>query len=143
MQAASQPGDTDPAVRVDDHRRNLARIAELTGAPVDAALADDPALQGKVGWRLAADDRLPLVGPVPADAAQRAGARRQEQPRQVPRTEGLYLLTALGSRGLTLAPLLGEVLAAWITGAPLPLAASLMDAIDPARFVSRAARKST
>ncbi|MBQ0961432.1 bifunctional tRNA (5-methylaminomethyl-2-thiouridine)(34)-methyltransferase MnmD/FAD-dependent 5-carboxymethylaminomethyl-2-thiouridine(34) oxidoreductase MnmC [Ideonella sp. 4Y11] len=139
--ATSQPGDTDPAVRVDDHRRNLARIAELTGTPLDATLAEHPALQGKVGWRLAADDRLPLVGPVPADALQRAGARRQEQPRQVPRVEGLYLLTALGSRGLTMAPLLGEVLAAWITGAPVPLAASLMDAIDPARFVARAARK--
>ena len=33
-----------------------------------------------------------------------------------------------------------EVLAAWITGAPVPLASSLMDAIDPARFIARAAR---
>ncbi|MBQ0932399.1 FAD-dependent 5-carboxymethylaminomethyl-2-thiouridine(34) oxidoreductase MnmC [Ideonella alba] len=139
--ATSQRGDTDPAVRTDDHRRNLARMAELTGQPVDPLLAEHPALEGKVGWRLAADDRLPLVGPVPADAPARAGARRQEQPRQVPRVEGLYLLTALGSRGLTLAPLLGEVLAAWICGAPVPLAASLLDAIDPARFVARAARK--
>ena len=79
---------------------------------------------------------------MPADAPARAGARRQEQPRQVPRIEGLYLLTALGSRGLTLAPLLGEVVAAWICGSPVPLAASLLDAIDPARFVARAARRS-
>ena len=63
------------------------------------------------------------------------------QPRQIARLDGLYLLSALGSRGLTLAPLLGEVLAAWVSGAPLPLASSLLDAIDPARFIARAARK--
>lgn len=139
--ATSQPDDTDRAVRPEDHRRNLARISELTGQPVDLKLADDPAVMGKVGWRLAVDDRLPLLGPVPADAPARAGARRLQQSRQVPRVDGLYLLCALGSRGLTLAPLLGEVLAAWICGTPVPLASSLLDAIDPARFVARAARK--
>ena len=34
-----------------------------------------------------------------------------------------------------------EVLAAWVSGAPLPLASSLLDAVDPARFIARAARK--
>jgi tRNA 5-methylaminomethyl-2-thiouridine biosynthesis bifunctional protein len=139
--ATSQPGDADPALRAEDHRHNLRHIAALTGQPADPALADDPRMQGKVGWRLATDDRLPLVGPVPAPAAARAGHRRQEQPRQIARVDGLYLLSALGSRGLTLAPLLGEVLAAWVSGAPLPLASSLLDAVDPARFIARAARK--
>lgn len=139
--ATNQPGDTDAAVRPSDHARNLAHLSELVGVPVDPALAEHVDVQGKVGWRLACDDRLPLVGPVPAPQAQRQGARRQEQVRQVPRIEGLYLMTALGSRGLTLAALLGDVLSAWITGAPMPLAASLLDAIDPARFIARAARK--
>ncbi|WP_374585334.1 FAD-dependent 5-carboxymethylaminomethyl-2-thiouridine(34) oxidoreductase MnmC [Ideonella dechloratans] len=149
--ATSQPGDEDPALRLADHLSNVGQWDRLLGRSPDAeaqarreallatAMAQG-ALTGRVGWRLACDDRLPLVGPVPLPAAQRAGARQQEQPRRVPRVPGLYVLSALGSRGITLAPLLGEVLAAWITGAPVPLASSLMDAIDPARFIARAAR---
>jgi tRNA 5-methylaminomethyl-2-thiouridine biosynthesis bifunctional protein len=45
------------------------------------------------------------------------------------------VLTGLGSRGLTTAALCGELIAAQATGAPWPLEADLVDAIDPARFV--------
>jgi tRNA 5-methylaminomethyl-2-thiouridine biosynthesis bifunctional protein len=98
-------------------------------------------LDGRVAWRLAMEDRLPLVGPVPLKSMELAGARRLDQPRHVPRVPGLYVFTALGSRGITWAPLLGELLAASIVAAPLPLPGSLVDALDPARFVSRAARQ--
>ncbi|HSI61396.1 MAG TPA: FAD-dependent 5-carboxymethylaminomethyl-2-thiouridine(34) oxidoreductase MnmC [Ideonella sp.] len=147
--ATSQPGDTEPALRDADHAANFAQITKLTGLPVASlleALGDrQHLLRGRVGWRLASDDRLPVVGPVTAPlagAGPLAGAvARLEQPRQVPRVEGLYVFTALGSRGITLAPLLAQTLAAWITGAPLPLGAGLIDAIDPARFVSRRLRQ--
>lgn len=152
--ATNQPEDPDPALRLADHLANMEQLARLLNQPGDhhedtgreALLAEamaDGRLSGRVGWRLSCDDRLPLVGPVPAPAAQRVGALRQEQPRMVSRVPGLYVLSALGSRGITLAPLLGEVLAAWITGAPVPLASSLMDAIDPARFTARAARSAS
>jgi tRNA 5-methylaminomethyl-2-thiouridine biosynthesis bifunctional protein len=75
-------------------------------------------------------------------AALLQGARRLEQPRHVPRVSGLYVLAALGSRGITWAPLLGELLAAAIVGAPLPLPGSLLDAVDPGRFAARALRRS-
>jgi tRNA 5-methylaminomethyl-2-thiouridine biosynthesis bifunctional protein len=52
----------------------------------------------------------------------------------------LFVLGGLGSRGFTWGPLAGEVLAAWIDGAPVPLEADLLDAIDPARWTVRAAR---
>jgi tRNA 5-methylaminomethyl-2-thiouridine biosynthesis bifunctional protein len=54
----------------------------------------------------------------------------------------LYVLTGLGSRGITQAALAGELLAAWITGAPMPAPASLVDAVDVARWAARAARRS-
>jgi tRNA 5-methylaminomethyl-2-thiouridine biosynthesis bifunctional protein len=82
-----------------------------------------------------------VLGGVPLPGAGLAGAHRLEQPRHVPRVPGLYVFAALGSRGISWAPLLGEVLAAGIVGAALPLPGSLMDAIDAARFVSRAARR--
>jgi tRNA 5-methylaminomethyl-2-thiouridine biosynthesis bifunctional protein len=79
-----------------------------------------------------------VIGPVPALDLSQA---RLDQPRFVPRRRGLHVLTALGSRGITWAPLAARTLAAWIGGAPLPLEASLLDAIDVARFESRAARQ--
>jgi tRNA 5-methylaminomethyl-2-thiouridine biosynthesis bifunctional protein len=51
------------------------------------------------------------------------------------------VFTALGSRGITQAALGGELLASWLTGAPMPAPASLLDALDPARFVARAQRR--
>ena len=39
------------------------------------------------------------------------------------------------------APLLGRLLTAQITGGPLPLEQGLVDAVDPARFQVRAARR--
>jgi tRNA 5-methylaminomethyl-2-thiouridine biosynthesis bifunctional protein len=53
----------------------------------------------------------------------------------------LFVFTALGSRGITWSALGAQVLAAAVTGAPSPLEASLLDSIDPARFVSRSARR--
>lgn len=141
--ATSHENDDEPGLREADHRANLARLESLVGA--DPALLGRilarPGVTGRVGWRVGFDDRLPVLGPVPATGAVLHGARRLEQPRHVPRVEGLYVLTGLGSRGITWAPLLADTLAAWVTGAPSPLPSSLLDAIDPARFVSRGVRQ--
>jgi len=47
----------------------------------------------------------------------------------------------MGSRGIGWAALCAQVLAAQVSGAPMPLEASLLDAIDPARFAVRAYRQ--
>jgi tRNA 5-methylaminomethyl-2-thiouridine biosynthesis bifunctional protein len=135
--ATSDLADGERTVRDADHAANLAQAERLTG---QRALPAAGALTGRVGWRCVADDRLPVVGPVPDQARSRQLKLGQEQPRHVPRIAGLYVYTALGSRGITWAPLLGEALASWITGAPMPLEAGLIDAIDAARFVSRQVR---
>ncbi|HJV62222.1 MAG TPA: bifunctional tRNA (5-methylaminomethyl-2-thiouridine)(34)-methyltransferase MnmD/FAD-dependent 5-carboxymethylaminomethyl-2-thiouridine(34) oxidoreductase MnmC [Albitalea sp.] len=134
--ATSQAGDETPDCRDSDHAENLAKLATLTGRPVDVSPA---ALQGRVGWRWVSADRLPLIGAVPdLDAAPSA---RLDQPRFVPRVPGLFVFTGLGSRGIVWCSLGAQVLAAMASGAPVPLEASLLDAIDPARFLSRSARR--
>lgn len=130
--ATAQAGDTDAALRPADEAANLLRYAAITGAPLRAPTQPLP---GRTAFRLLAADRLPVVGPVPQPGAL------HDQPRRVPRLPGLHVCTALGSRGITWAPLLGEVLAAWVTGLPAPLEADLLDAIDPARFAARQARR--
>jgi tRNA 5-methylaminomethyl-2-thiouridine biosynthesis bifunctional protein len=137
--ASSQPGDLDAAVRDEDHCSNLAQLSRLLGVPIDVPLS---ALNGRTGWRWVAQDKLPVIGAVPvANAGHGDSHRPLDQPRFVPRVAGLYVFTALGSRGLTWSALGARTLAALISGAPSPLEASLLDAIDPARFVSRAVRR--
>jgi tRNA 5-methylaminomethyl-2-thiouridine biosynthesis bifunctional protein len=148
--ATSHVGDTCKSLRIEDHLANLAQ-ADVGRKRAAASLTEEQRAAhlarlatGRVGWRQVSADRLPLVGPVPA---ARAGAmedklrpRKLEQARHVPRVEGLYVLCALGSRGITLAPLLGQTLASWVTGWPQPVGADLLDAMDPARFFSKRLR---
>jgi tRNA 5-methylaminomethyl-2-thiouridine biosynthesis bifunctional protein len=133
--AASQHGDEDPSVRESDQRANLAQLSRLLPIPEDIPAT---ALHGRTGWRSVADDRLPVVGAVPDRSKE---GERQDQARLVPRVPGLYVFTALGSRGITWAPLAARVLASLICGSPPALGADLVDAIDPARFTVRQARR--
>ena len=135
--ATAQRDDADPSVRETDHALNLAQLARLLGHPI---ALDSRSLEGRAAWRCSAVDRLPLIGAVPDPAAQGA---RLDQPRFVPRLPGLYVFSALGSRGITWSALGAQVLASWVTGAPAPIGASLWDAVDPARFVSRKVRRAT
>lgn len=49
--------------------------------------------------------------------------------------DNLFVLAGLGSRGLTTAPLMAELLAAQIAGDPLPLDVKLLAALSPNRFL--------
>ena len=118
------------------HWHNLERLQRLTGLPAPADLA---AVQGRSGWRLHTDDRLPIAGAMPL--REWPAGQRRDQARLLPRVQGLFVLTALGARGLTLAPLLGRLVAAQATGTPWPLEQDLADAVDPARWRVRAARR--
>ncbi len=128
---AGEPGDE--AVREADHRWNLERLQRLTGLTAPPAPSS---WQGRTGYRLHTDDRLPIVGALPT-AAQ---PPRQDQGRLLLREPGLFVLTALGARGLTLGPLMARMVAAQATGSPWPLEQELADAVDPARWAVRAAR---
>lgn len=148
--ATSQPGDPDPSVRAEDHRLNLARLGAMSPVlRLDPGAWPAHALQGRTAWRCVSRDRLPLVGGVPAawipgpsnPVDDGAAPGHADQPRHVPRVPGLYLCSALGSRGITLAGLAGELIASMVGGTPWPLGADLADAVDPARFLTRAHRR--
>ncbi|CAN7450112.1 FAD-dependent 5-carboxymethylaminomethyl-2-thiouridine(34) oxidoreductase MnmC [Acidovorax sp. LjRoot129] len=67
--------------------------------------------------RCTAPDRLPIVGPVDAETLP-----------------GLWACTAMGARGLTLALLCGELLAAQLQGEPLPMDTKLARALGTTRL---------
>ncbi|HET9405048.1 MAG TPA: FAD-dependent oxidoreductase, partial [Burkholderiales bacterium] len=118
----------------EDHAGNLERLERLL--PGTAARLDPSRLTGSVGFRCVAPDRLPLIGSMPEAGAQ-PGARAGI----LPRLPGLYGAFAYASRGLTWAALGGELIASAIEGEPLPVESDLADAIDPARFMLRRARR--
>ena len=107
------------------HANNWRRLQELlpNAAPtLQAAFAstshsDTAAVCAWASVRCTATDRLPIVGPVDAQALP-----------------GLWVCTAMGARGLTRAVLCGELLAALVNAEPLPLDARLARAMGTARL---------
>lgn len=115
--------DTDTSSRAQDHVANLERLKSLlprTARQLQAEFSSDR-VQAWVGVRCASPDRLPLLGPT--------------------RRPGLWVCTAMGSRGLTMAVLCGELLAAWLHGEPLPIEQSLARRLLPGRFDRKAASR--
>lgn len=94
----------------------------------------------RIGVRCSVRDLTPMMGAVPHFSAQQTqyqnlfNLRRRRQPiEQAENYPNLYLIGALGSRGLTSAPFLGEALASLIYGEPLPMSEDLIHNLMPNR----------
>jgi tRNA 5-methylaminomethyl-2-thiouridine biosynthesis bifunctional protein len=120
--ATHQSGEDNTALRPEDDAANLASV-QASLPDLAAELADRP-MRSRASVRAGAPDYLPIAGAIDG------------QP-------GVFVLTGLGGRGFCLAPLLGEHIAALITGVPSPLPAPLAAIVDPARFARRAARRTS
>ncbi len=134
---------TDLAYRTDEQEQNRARLQACVPQQRWPAEVDVSGAQARVGVRCASRDHLPVAGPVArlaalADHDVNAPADQQSA---LPLHAGLYVLGALGSRGLCSAPLCGELVASEICGEPLPLAADLLEALHPARYWVRRLRR--
>ncbi|WP_207477870.1 bifunctional tRNA (5-methylaminomethyl-2-thiouridine)(34)-methyltransferase MnmD/FAD-dependent 5-carboxymethylaminomethyl-2-thiouridine(34) oxidoreductase MnmC [Arenibaculum pallidiluteum] len=125
-----------------DDRRNLAALAAM--APGLASGTE--VLEARAGLRATTADHLPFAGPLPdreawlADyAALRTGDRRRPAP---PPTlhDGVMVLSGLGARGLTTAPLCAELVAAQVSGEPWPVPRQVAEALHPGRAIVRALR---
>jgi tRNA 5-methylaminomethyl-2-thiouridine biosynthesis bifunctional protein len=133
--------DEDPEPRASGHAGNLERLELLL--PGSTARLDPARLAGTVGFRCVTPDRLPLIGRVPDVGAAfvNTAARSGKWAQEMPRLDGLYGAFGYASRGLTWAALGGELIGSMLEGEPLPLEGDLVDAIDPARFALRRARR--
>lgn len=127
--------DDSTEIRPAAHLENLARLQKLLPG-VDLPALNQ--LEGRVSFRTATPDRLPFVGPVPD---WQTPLKQGTKLRDVGRQKGLYAAVGYGARGLTWCGLAGEILAAQICGEPLPIELDLLESIDPARYLVRAASK--
>lgn len=125
-----------------DHQQNLANYhSALPALPMPQHYA------GRVSTRATTSDYLPIVGPVPDTHAfaHTFGALRYNARRDIAHcgnyVPNLYVLTGLGSRGLSYAPLAAELLCQQLLNEPLRLAPNLVEALSPARFTLRALKR--
>jgi tRNA 5-methylaminomethyl-2-thiouridine biosynthesis bifunctional protein len=119
MGATFERDNTSAQVRPEDQaavRARLQRLLPATAASLQPAFAGG-LVKAWAGVRCAAPDHLPLVGPLDDVTLP-----------------GLQVCTALGSRGLSLAVLCGELLAAWLHAEPLPVEKRLADSMRASRF---------
>ena len=131
-------GDTDEVSPL-ERKENLEKLADI--APEIARRALSCELVSRSGVRATSQDRLPLVGPQPDLALcppVLAPLSKGVSPdRDLPLVEGHYVLTGLGSRGFTLAPLMAELVVSLMLGRPLPVSRTEAEALSPARFLVR------
>jgi tRNA 5-methylaminomethyl-2-thiouridine biosynthesis bifunctional protein len=110
--------DDDAAPRESSHAGNIERLQRI----LPASSLGSGKLEGRVGFRVVAPDRLPIAGHV---------------------EDNVHALLALGSRGLIWALLAAELVASELEGEPLPLEGPLAAAVHPARFAKRAAARAS
>ncbi len=114
--ASYQDLDQSERSDIENHRHNLEHLHAM--APDLASLVTPAFEEGRIeGWkgvRCTTHDHLPVVGPIDA--------------KQYP---GLWACVGLGSRGLSLAVLCAETLAAQIGSEPLPLPVRLVRKLSP------------
>jgi len=108
-------------------------------------------LQGRVAFRCAGRDHFPVIGPLPepegylerfADlangpAAYFRGGAVKKYSEQTGWADGLFILSGVGSRGLIYSRLGAEIIAAGVSGEPLPVENDIIRALHPARFLYR------
>ncbi len=115
-----QRGDSDTGARDADQAANFERLRTLLPAAADELAPQFERGEAKAwsGVRCASADRRPLVGEV---------------------EPGLWVSTAMGSRGLTFGVLCAELLAARVEGEgePLPIESRLAAALDVVRLRPR------
>lgn len=142
LAATYGPGSEDLRINHEQSRELSARLTRSI-----PALRLPLPTQPRVGIRCGTRDRMPVVGAIPdwhalADHCQPLtrgapipeGAFRAFQ-------DGLYVMTGLGSHGLSMGPLCAEYLARQINAEPSNISNTSAQIMSPLRFVFRDARK--
>lgn len=126
--ATAHPNDWSALLRTEDHEENLRRLTAMV-SPNDPLITGlPPHFAGRVAWRAATHDHLPIIGAL-------APSGRWDDPRRW--GSGLWVINGLGARGMAIAPLAGELLAAQMMDEPWPVSRRMAKGVDPARFVRR------
>lgn len=123
----------EPNIRA--RQANLAQCKKQLGVEI----FEGANIESWTGVRATTPDHMPFAGPIPDWSDLSAACSNLAIDRNLPLTRppnmktGLYCLTGLGSKGFQYAPLLGEYLAAMISGEPSPIPLDLQPKLQPGR----------
>lgn len=131
--ATFDPRDTSLEVKDEDNLSNLKMLTQMSPDLTELKIQHHT---GRAALRCSTPDYLPLAGKL-LDAAQLTASppKHKTPTHALPWHEGLYVNIGHGTKGLTTAPLCGELLASMIVGDPLPIESLLAQALDPNRFL--------
>lgn len=135
--------DRNTEFREHESCANTSMHAQALGNAGWAASLKIPQTQGsaRAAIRCSLPDHLPVVGSLFSEQIQRQQftdlykALPSNRYAVAENLSNLYVLSGFGSRGLTTAPLMAELLASQIAGEPLPFASKLLNALNPNRFL--------
>ncbi|WP_108651522.1 bifunctional tRNA (5-methylaminomethyl-2-thiouridine)(34)-methyltransferase MnmD/FAD-dependent 5-carboxymethylaminomethyl-2-thiouridine(34) oxidoreductase MnmC [Dongshaea marina] len=133
-------GERSVKFSLEEHQQNKQRLVDSLPALKWPSELDFSKPDGRAGLRCTSRDHLPLVGqatnyPELKERAKHLSPGKSAE-LQCYQPE-LYLIAALGSRGLCSAPLCGELLAAQLCGEPLPQSHQQLRELSPNRFWMR------
>lgn len=136
--ASYHRADSSTAYREADQQENRQRLIRCLPHQAWPEEVDVSAGQARSSVRCATRDHMPMSGPLPDYARTLAEyatlAQHKDQASDAPLHNGLFVLGALGSRGLCSGPLAAEVLAAELCGEPIPLDRDTLAAMHPNRY---------
>lgn len=110
---------TQAPVRTEDHAANQERLATLLPHLAEAMKRSfqPDRIHGWAGLRCTLPNRLPAIGPVDSQ-----------------RLPGLWISAGMGARGISLAVLCGDIVAAWLDNQALPLPPDLLKHLRAERY---------
>ncbi|MFD3352122.1 bifunctional tRNA (5-methylaminomethyl-2-thiouridine)(34)-methyltransferase MnmD/FAD-dependent 5-carboxymethylaminomethyl-2-thiouridine(34) oxidoreductase MnmC [Alteromonas macleodii] len=138
--------DLNTDVRGDETEMNLATHEQaLANTDIVQALQHDG--KARAATRLGSPDHQPVVGALHnfdslKEHYTMLGVGKPMTSAPVLPSSVVSTLTCLGSRGLTTAPLMAEVLVSSLCKEPLPLSNDLLNAVNTSRFMTREAIRS-
>ncbi|MBV4365609.1 bifunctional tRNA (5-methylaminomethyl-2-thiouridine)(34)-methyltransferase MnmD/FAD-dependent 5-carboxymethylaminomethyl-2-thiouridine(34) oxidoreductase MnmC [Erwinia phyllosphaerae] len=130
--------DSNTAYREEDQQENRERLIRCLPDADWPREVDVSEGSARSGVRCATRDHLPMIGPLP-DYQQTLEqyatlSQNKANAKDAPLHNGLFVLGALGSRGLCSGPLAAEALAAQLCGEPVPLDRETLAATHPNRY---------
>jgi tRNA 5-methylaminomethyl-2-thiouridine biosynthesis bifunctional protein len=130
------PNDLNPALSNQDTQANLLALKKISPTIFNSInLAD---VTGRVAWRSATRDYIPLAGQlIDADALKKSPPRYNDNPCDLPWLNGLYVNAGHGSKGMITAPMCGELIVNQMTNEALNIDSAIASKLNPNRFLLR------
>lgn len=132
-----------PAVKPEARESNLSALQSLSPDWVEGL--EQKSLVSRASVRTTTPDRFPIAGVMfnseLAGKALAPLANGAEITGMIPHESQVYVLSGLGARGFTFAPLMADLILSQALGEALPFARPEAEAVSPIRFLVRAIRK--